>query len=114
MREKIMLSNIASELRSRSEARKMFEKYRSITSPTVEIEIDFSGVVLISRSFADELCEIIDSLSNKVIMVNKSLNIDLTMKIVRKNRNTQRTYSLNGDVREYSDVESLTEFLCHF
>lgn len=78
--EKIIVISelIRGELRSRTEAKKIYAKVLSLDSKS--ISIDFSNVCFMSRSFADELCNILDLLRSKEVKVrlkNKCDSIDL-------------------------------------
>ena len=66
------------------------------------------------RSFADELCNILDLLRSKrgqVRLKNKCDSIDLMMKIVEGNRNKPRVVKEDSQVKEFSDIDALSEFL---
>ena len=112
--EKIIVISelIRGELRSRTEAKKIYAKVLSLDSKS--ISIDFSNVCFMSRSFADELCNILDLLRSKEVKVrlkNKCDSIDLMMKIVEGNRNKPRVAKEDSQVKEFSDIDALSEFL---
>ena len=99
MEKTIVISElIRGELRSRTEC----------------VRIDFKDVYFMSRSFADELCNTIEALALdkvRVSMENENDSIDLMMKIVKGNRNKPRNMHEDSEVKEFSDMDSLSEFL---
>jgi len=112
--EKIIVISelIRGELRSRTEAKKIYAKALELKVNT--ICIDFANVCFMSRSFADELCNILDILGSKDITIsikNECDSIDLMMKIVMGNRNKPRSIKENSEVKEFTDIDSLSEFL---
>ena len=81
---------------------------------TQRLCIDFVNVRFMSRSFADELCNILESLEKtgiEIQVTNKSDSIDLTMKIVKGNRNKPRVIKEDSEVKEFSDMDALSDFL---
>lgn len=102
---------IGTELRSRVEAKKVLNRINSTNGG--EIVIDFSDVTFISRSFADELCGVIDTcrLSRKITEIFKGEIVDLTLEVVRKNRNKPKNLLPIGETKEFDDMKSLSEFL---
>lgn len=112
MEKTIVISElIRGELRSRTEAKNLY-KAKDLNSPCVRI--DFKDVYFMSRSFADELCNTIEALALdkvRVSMENESDSIDLMMKIVKGNRNKPRNMHEDSEVKEFSDMDSLSEFL---
>ena len=102
---------ISTELRSRTEAKKVQDCINLVMKG--KIVINFSDVTFISRSFADEFCEILEqvNLSRKVELINKSENIDITLSIVQENRNTPKNIQQSSDTKEFSDMDSLSQFL---
>jgi anti-anti-sigma regulatory factor len=103
---------INNSLRSRIEARKVYAiatdcKERSIT-------IDFTNVYFMSRSFADEFCDVLNRLkdNNKIITcINENENISIMMQIVSENRGKRRDIKIDGIVKEFSNLEELSAFM---
>lgn len=105
----IKLGGISSELRSRSIARKIFN---NCSVQDNDFELDFKDVIMISRSFADEIFEFIDLVGKaKVSFSGMSTNIELTLKIVDKNRTAKRKFNITGDTKTFDNVDSLKEYL---
>lgn len=102
---------IGPELRSRTEAKKILNSINSVRKG--KVIISFSGVTFISRSFADEFCEIIENakLTKIVEFVEKCNNVELTLAIVQKNRKTPKSVKDSSDTKEFSDMDSLSQFL---
>ena len=113
MEKTIVISElIRGELRSRTEAKKIYMRAKDLNSPCVRI--DFKDVYFMSRSFADELCNTIEALALdkvRVSMENENDSIDLMMKIVKGYRNKPRNMHEDSEVKEFSDMDSLSEFL---
>lgn len=112
--EKIIVISelIRGELRSRTEAKKIYTKVLELN--TQRLCIDFANVRFMSRSFADELCNILESLEKtgiEIQVTNKSDSIDLIMKIVKGNRNKPRVIKEDSEVKEFSDMDTLSDFL---
>lgn len=112
--EKIIVISelIRGELRSRTEAKKIYVKALELN--TKSICIDFANVCFMSRSFADELCNTLDALQVKginVSIINECDSIELMMKIVKGNRYKPRTIKENSEVKEFSDIDALSDFL---
>lgn len=111
--EKILISKfISKELRSRTEAKKILSKV--MEQNTTSITFDFSEVVFMSRSFADELCNTFNELEKKKIKVqtiNKCDIIDLIFNIVEANRGNRKKVKENSQVKEFSDIDELSSFL---
>jgi len=102
---------IGSELRSRTEAKKIHNSISLVRNG--KIIISFSGVTFISRSFADEFCGIIENvkLSKNIEIVDKCNNVEVTLAIVLKNRNNPKNVQESSDTKEFSDMDSLSQFL---
>lgn len=112
METKILMSDlIGTELRSRTEARKIIAPIRSVK--VGKVLIGFSGVTFISRSFADEFCGIIENerLLRTIDLLDKCDNVDITLSIVMKNRNMPKSVQKKSETKEFSDMESLSDFL---
>lgn len=103
---------IGTELRSRTEANKILA---NIANRRIDFFIlDFNGVSFISRSFADELCSIIENLENngcKIHLINESSVVSITLKIVLSNRNRPKNIVYSGEIKIFNDMEHLSEFL---
>lgn len=107
----IMSELIGKELRSRAEAKKVLDWFNSYAES--HVIIDYNDISFISRSFADELCGIIEEMqkSHSISEVNQNINVATTMKIVRNGRNKPKDVKLTGDTVELTDMKSLAEFL---
>ena len=110
--EKLIMSEfIGTELRSRAEAKKVLDWFNSYAKN--DVVIDYVGVRFISRSFADELCGIIDDMNKlyHISEIDQNINISTTITIVRNGRNKPKNVKLTGDTVELTDMNSLSEFL---
>lgn len=110
--EKLIMSElIGTELRSRAEAKKVLDWFNSYAKN--DVVIDYVGVRFISRSFADELCGIIDNMNKlyHISEIDQNINISTTITIVRNGRKKPKNVKLTGDTVELTDMKSLSEFL---
>ena len=110
--EKLIMSElIGTELRSRAEAKKVLDWFNSYAKN--DVVIDYVGVRFISRSFADELCGIIDDMNKlyHISEIDQNINISTTITIVRNGRNKPKNVKLTGYTVELTDMNSLSEFL---
>ncbi len=78
-----------------------------------EVILDFEGISFMSRSFTDELCNIIDD--NKDIIfeyVNLSHDIEAMITKVTESRSQERKRGIsNAKIYKFEDMESLSEYL---
>lgn len=98
---------IGTEVRSRSNAEKIRNAIKCDSNICL---LDFSGVTFVSRSFADELCIILDEnanlrLDNETTFVRKMINAVL----VGRKRVRQREE--DSDITTISDMNDLFDFL---
>ena len=107
MNEMIKLYDLfGTEIRSRSNTDVLREK---ILDCNISI-IDLSQITFISRSFADELCNL--SESDNIKIYNAKGIVKNMLSIVsesRKNKRIRRTD--NAEMKEFSDFKSLSNFL---
>ena len=107
MNEMIKLYDLfGTEIRSRSNADVLREK---ILDCNISI-IDLSQITFISRSFADELCNL--SESDNIKIYNAKGIVKNMLSIVpesRKNKRIRKTD--NAEMKEFSDFKSLSNFL---
>ncbi len=85
----------------------------SIDDNTDEVTLDFEGVSFMSRSFADEVCNIIDDMpSISFTFINQNEDVATMMTKVREGRNRERIRGVgNAKIYEFKDIESLSAFL---
>ncbi len=77
-----------------------------------DIVIDFSNVVFISRSVADEICNLLDDYPSLSI---KGMSGDVAMmyNVVSEGRKRPRVYTeINAKVYHLKDMKELSEFFC--
>lgn len=99
---------ISTDIRSRANA----EIIRSaIDGIRGDIILDFAGVVFVSRSFTDELYNIMRE--HKNISLKNMSNIVISMlDAVTKGRNSKRVFKENdSEIKEFDDMSSLSSFL---
>jgi len=113
MKNKIIISQfIGKKLQSRIEAKKIYGLV--VTLKTKTIFLDFGDVTFMSRSFADELCETINSLNKikvKINMTNENAAIKETLNVVSTNRNMPKKIELNYTTLDFSNMNNLSKFL---
>ena len=111
MKQTIRLQDIYSaDLYTRSRAS---ELRACINDDTNEVTLDFEGIGFMSRSFADEVCNIIDDLKDKVFTFTGQNNDVATMMTkVREGRSRERKRGVgNAKMYEFTDMEKLSEYL---
>lgn len=101
---------ISSDVRSRTHAEKIV---CSIDRGVSSVTLDFSGVTFMSRSFADELCDIIERMNwISFTETNMSGIVESMFQTVRSGRNRERERVMyNSDIINLKDMKSLAEFL---
>lgn len=103
---------INADIRSRNNA----ERIRgSVSNETERYLLDFSKVKFISRSFADELCNILENYHNVAIMED---TMDSEVKnvyfIVKRSRTTERRRSnTSEEVVRLKNAKEVFNFFCH-
>ncbi len=99
---------IGTDIRSRSNA----EIIRgAIDGVKGEIVLDFSGVSFISRSFTDELCAIMEQ-SDKIRLSGTTDFVKSMIETVASGRTRKRErHKEDSEMKEFKDIESLSEFL---
>lgn len=107
MRQAIRLYDLfGKEIRSRF----MADIIRNKIKKGNEYELDFSGIMFISRSFSDELCELVDSADVK--LSNMSGIVESMFEVVSENRKGNRIRETdNPEIKSFSNMESLSEYL---
>ena len=111
MTQKIRLKDIYSDdLYTRSRAA---ELRSCINDHAEEVLLDFSGIGFMSRSFADELFNIIDSMNAiKFEFTGRNSDIEAMMTKVEAGRHSERQRGIsNAKMYEFKDMDSLSEFL---
>ena len=89
------------------------ELRKCINDDADEVTLDFEGIGFMSRSFADEVCNIIDDMGGKTFtLVNQNSDVATMMTKVRDGRSRERKRGVeNAKMYEFQDMESLSEFL---
>ena len=111
MTQTIKLQDIYSaDLYTRSRAS---ELRASISPDADQVTLDFEGIGFMSRSFADEVCNIIDDLKDKTFaFIGQNSDVATMMTKVREGRSRERKRGVgNAKMYEFKDMESLSEFL---
>ena len=111
MKQTIKLNTIYSaDLYTRSRAS---ELRTCINKEATEIVLDFEGIGFMSRSFADEVCNIVDDNKDiKFEFTNRNNDIEAMMNKVAEGRSQERKRGIsNATIHRFEDMESLSEFL---
>lgn len=75
------------------------------------VTLDFSGVIFVSRSFTDELYNVMKENKN-VSLVNMSDFVKSMLEAVTDGRNSKRVFRQNeSEIKEFKDMSSLSSFL---
>lgn len=107
MASTINLYNIfGSEIRSRSNAEILRQSVADLNNAT----IDLTGIAFISRSFADEICNMIET--HHVTLLNCTDIVRNMINIVSESRKHKRVRkSEHAEIKEFTDMKSLSAFL---
>lgn len=98
---------ISTDIRSRANANII----RSVIDGIDEkIVLNFEGVSFISRSFTDELYNVLEEHKN-ISLSNTSDTIKAMLDAVGKGRKNARHINHNSDIKEFNDFASLSSFL---
>jgi hypothetical protein len=111
MTQTIRLQDIYSaDLYTRSRAS---ELRASINPDADQVTLDFEGIGFMSRSFADELCNIMDDQKTvRFQFVNRTTDIEAMMQKVSEGRSRERKRGVGSPkMYEFTDMEKLSEFL---
>ena len=111
MKQVIRLKDIYSDdLYTRSRAS---ELRTCINEDNEMVVLDFDQIGFMSRSFADELCNIIDDSKNiSFEFINRNGEIETMMNKVIEGRSQERKRGVsNAKIHRFEDMESLSEFL---
>ena len=89
------------------------ELRKCINDDADEVTLDFEGIGFMSRSFADEVCNIIDDLKDKTFsFTGQNDDVATMMTKVREGRSRERKRGIgNAKMYEFKDMESLSKFL---
>lgn len=111
MKQTIKLNTIYSaDLYTRSRAS---ELRACIHEKATEVTLDFEGIEFMSRSFADEVCNIMDDNKHiKFEFINRNADVEAMMNKVAEGRSQERKRGIsNATIHKFEDMESLSEFL---
>ena len=111
MQQNIRLKDIyCADLYTRSRA---LELRSYINENADTITLDFEGIGFMSRSFSDEVCNIIDDMKDKsFLFTNQNDDVKNMLLKVRESRSRERKRGTgNAKLYEFKDMESLSKFL---
>ena len=111
MKQTIKLNTIFSaDLYTRSRAS---ELRACINENATEVVLNFEGIGFMSRSFADEVCNIMDDNKNITFeFINRNADIEAMMNKVTEGRSQERKRGIsNATIHKFEDMERLSEFL---
>lgn len=99
---------VSTDIRSRANANIIRSFIDGVSG---KIILDFSGVTFISRSFADELYNILNEWDN-VSLANESELVKSMLEAVSLSRKNKRVQNNNtSEIKEIDDMKSLESFL---
>lgn len=101
---------LSSDIRSRCNAEAI--RNEVVNTECVEIRIDLDGVVFMSRSFTDELLNIVDNTSGKTIkIINAEGDAKSMIDVVSASRKKKRILTeKENHITELKDMNSLEKF----
>lgn len=84
-----------------------------ISRDATEVTLDFDAIAFVSRSFADELCNILDDNAQiHFSFANCSAEVDTMLNKVEDGRKRERKRGIsNAQMYKFEDMQSLSEFL---
>lgn len=103
---------LSSEIHSRNQAKMILEQINTINDK--KIQLNFKNVNFISRSFADELCEVISIVSKdnkEVTFINRNSEITNILTIITKSRTLTKKNNSDSSTYQFNNISSLSEFL---
>lgn len=99
---------LSSDIRSRSNG----DKIRRSISDAREVTLDFTNVRFISRSFADELYNIVSEIGDGVRICAMNKDVDAMYNLVSKSRQKKREFKNDGgEILRFEDPNELFAFL---
>lgn len=98
---------ISTDIRSRANANIIRSVIDGIND---KIILDFNGVNFVSRSFTDELYNVLEEHKN-ISLTNTSEIVKTMIDAVCKGRKKTRNINRNSDIKEFEDFASLSSFL---
>ncbi|MEA4995394.1 MAG: DUF4325 domain-containing protein [Petrimonas sp.] len=103
---------IGADIRSRQNADHI---RNSIAGCAGKVELDFDGVEFISRAFADEVYTIVKENRDNVVLINMEGIVGSMMSVVSDSRTHKRVRKTeNANMKEFSDMKSLSAYLSTF
>lgn len=111
MKQTVKLQDIYSaDLFTRSRASELRSR---IKSEATEVTLDFEGIGFMSRSFADEVCNIMDDNKGKSFsFIGQNNDVAMMLKKVQEGRNSERKRGIdNAKMLSVDDMESLSKIL---
>ena len=111
MEQRIQLQRIfTSELYTRSRAS---ELHSFIQDEVETVILDFAGIIFLSRSFADEICNVMDDMKDKTfVLINQNEDVQIMMSKVKEGRNRERKRGIeNAKMHEFDNLESLSKYM---
>lgn len=107
-----ILSHIGNDIRTRSFFRRDIELL--IQPYNGKITLDFDGVKFISRSVADEICNVLQQYTN-IDIIGMAGDVKMMFDVVVKGRNTPRVYSdVNAKIIHLNTMEEMNNFFSSF
>lgn len=98
---------ISTDIRSRANANIIRSLVDGIDEKVI---LDFDGVDFISRSFTDELYNVLEEHGN-ISFINASETVTAMLDAVEKGRKSTRNFSSDSEIKEFDDFASLSSFL---
>ena len=110
MKTIVLKDSLGTDIRSRKNARVIKE---FILASGNQITIDFQDIVFISRSFADELYNVINDFKTKTIVcANIPDNVNKMMSAVKTSRETARKrIKEQTEIKYFDNIQTLSEIL---
>ncbi len=99
---------LSTDIRSRANANIIRSLVDGVKGSVI---LDFTGVTFISRSFADELYNVIEEHKNIVMKNETNFVKSMMLVIIQSRKSKKRFYRAESEIKEFEDMKSLESFL---
>ncbi len=99
---------LGTDIRTRAKADMIRSAIKDVNE---EVILDFENVIFISRSFADELYNIVEQNEN-IVLDNLCQIVQSMIDTVRSGRSSKRVFKSNdSEMKRFNDMKSLSKYL---
>lgn len=110
-----LLNWLNPSLDTREAATRLFEMLRTSHPPCSEIEFDFSGILFMSRSFADqfhkERMAFQADTNSLIVLKNAAYDFIQTLEVVARTQTSRRKVSATHQVLTFSKLGAMQDYM---